>query len=118
MFPCPGCNQPVDPRAKFCPNCGFHLKSPAAGGKLLMGHSWADGILGFVLYWVIPSVLAGAFSLVDSGVGVLAILLAWIGTPIVLGVALRYRAMALGYVIGLGVMVALILGLLLICGFW
>jgi hypothetical protein len=115
MFPCPGCNQPVESKVKFCPNCGFHLKSPAAGGKLLTGIPWVDGLIGFFLHFLVP-VLALPLSYIEpslsGGIGTLL----WVGTPILLGVGLRYRSMALGYLIGFGVMVALFLGLLLVCG--
>jgi hypothetical protein len=115
MFPCPGCNQPVNPRAKFCPNCGFALKSPAAGGKLLTGLPWVDGLLGFILYFMVPLISVPLSSIDPSLSGVIGLLL-WVGTPILLGVGLRYRAMALGYLIGFGVTVLLVLGLLVVCG--
>jgi hypothetical protein len=114
MFPCPGCNQQVSPGVKFCPNCGFRLKSPVAGGKLLTGLPWVDGLIGFILFWV-ASVMGITLAGLDQSFGSLAGGAIWFGTPLFLGLGLRYRAMALGYIIGLGVLIALFLGLLVVC---
>ena len=114
MYPCPGCNQQIAPNAKFCPHCGFRMQSPAAGGKLLTGLPWVDGLIGFILFYSVP-MLGFALSSLDSALGSIAGLGLWFGVPLVLGLGLRYRAMALGYIIGLGVSVSLILGALMIC---
>jgi hypothetical protein len=119
MLPCPDCNQQISPGEKFCPNCGFRLKSPTTGRKSrdsqlprasLTGIHWVDGILGFLLFWMLLY-FTTKVPLIGDPVGAIMGGIIFFGLPLVLGLGLGYRAMALGYGIGFGALVVLFLEL-------
>lgn len=65
MKPCPNCKQELSEGTIFCPHCGFRVRTPETGGKLLTGSHIGDVILGLILHVALLIGLNAAVNAID-----------------------------------------------------
>jgi hypothetical protein len=114
MVPCPGCNQPIETQAIFCPHCGEQScasRPPASDSKLITGYSWMDDLIGFLLYWLLLWLCFGInlyLPRFSTGPIITPVLLSLIA-PVVTGRVYRYRSLAFGLMVGFVVAILLVI---------